>query len=169
MLIVVWGLLIGGWGVVVCCGSCCGCWKMDGLALLLIVSFIVILFVLIVIAIYGGYVDRFNSCLDEMTGNDEILSPQIKEALKPLEFKVSHEGPNSYSYHYIIPASGVRRTILVSASYDVQILLNGENLIDVLHETRNKRTFAGYLLPSEATVALEVITVKEERPIIHFA
>lgn len=142
---------------------------MDGLALLLIVSFIIILFVLIVIAIYGGYIDRFNSCLDEMTGNDEILSPQIKEALKPLEFKILHEDPKSYSYHYIIPASEVRRTILVSAPHDAQILLNGENLSDVLHETRNKRTFAGYLLPSETGIPLEVITGKEERPIIHFA
>lgn len=141
---------------------------MDGFSILLIIVAIVVLVLFVAYVINNGYIDQFNSRLDELTGNDEVLSPQLRKSLEPVVFKVSYDAPLEFSYRYTISPFDKRRTILITCSYGFRATLDDEPLTDVLNETRNKQTLVGYLFSSEEPVVLEVITPSQVKPLIHF-
>lgn len=154
-------------GVAWSCAGVVSCGKMDGLSLLLIVLAIVIVLVLIAYCFGSPYAEQFNSRLDELTGQDDILSPQLRHSLSPVVFTMSHNEPTEYTYHYNIPRSDRRETILVTSRLGFCATLGDEELTDVIGETNNRQTLVGYLFPREQPITLRVLTTEKRRPTIH--
>jgi len=140
---------------------------MDGLSLLLIILAIVIVLVLVAYCFGSPYAEQFNTRLDELMGQDDILSPQLRQSLSPVVFRVSQGTPSEFSYRYSIPPSDKRETILVTSKYGFRATLDDEELVDLLGETKAKQTLVGYLYPRDSPVFLDVITTEQVRPLIH--
>ena len=139
---------------------------MDGLSLLLIVLAIVVVLVLITYCYGSPYAEHFNSKLDELTGQDDILSPQIRYSLNPIKFTILRDEPSEHAYRYTITLDK-RATILVTAEPGFRATLDDEELTDILDESRNRRTIVGYVRRRQSPVTLEISTPDRKKPLIH--
>lgn len=142
--------------------------NMDGRLIILIAIVIIVLILFLVFTTGGTLMDKISKYLNRMTEQSDVLSPQIRQSLQPLAFSVSRGSPSEFSYRYRVPCTEIRRIILITAPIGSRVTLGNEQLVDVLDEREDSRTFAGYLHPREDSITLEVFTQKQTRPVIHF-
>lgn len=142
---------------------------MDSLTILIILLVIVVIIALVYYLLHFGHIDFLNARLDEITGQDATIPQTVRKALEPLTFKTSDIKPSGYSHYYEIPPSSIRRVVLVTCTRGFCAALDGEQLTDVLNETRYKQTVSGLLFPSEQATVLEVYVSDEAKPVIHLS